>query len=210
MTRTDLQEILLRLSASCNLSPLELNTPARDALILRTATKRGIGRPHTFRFKGTWSPCHPDLKREVDEVVLTNYGPRTRQTDSASQLATQAALVRGYFCLLFSASPVVEYECKIWNDFRIQGTYYGNNLGLRLLIFAIARINELVTHIMESVRLHNSNDYNTDSLDVAGAAALLYTGLMYVLEGLQSGKLLPLWVRRLRNRHTSFPKCKLG
>lgn len=198
---------MLDLTKSCNLSPLESNTPACDTLILQTTTVRGVGNPHTFKFKGTWSTFDEDLKREVDEIVLTNYGPRTRQTNSTSQLAIQAALARGYFYLLFSASPVVEYEREIGDDFRIiQRTYYGNNLGLHLLKFAIARIDELVTHIMDSVRLRGSNDHNTYNLDIAAATALLYTGLMYVLEGLQSGKLLPLCVRRLQELPYLFPQ----
>jgi hypothetical protein len=197
---------LLSLTTSCNLSPLESNTSAYDTLTLQTATSSGVGSPHAFKFKGTWSTYNKDLKNEVDEIVLTNYGPRTRQTDSAPQLAIQAALARGYFCLLFSASPVVEIECEIWDEFRIQRTFYGNNLGLHLLKFAIARINELVTHIMDSVRLHNSNDDNTYNLDVAAAAALLYTGLMYVLKGLQSGKLRPLCVRRLQELPQLVPQ----
>ena len=118
---------------------------------------------------------------------------------------SNAALARGYFCILFSAAPTIEHERLIYNNHHLHYTHSNRNLSLHLLNFILARIDELTSEILGAVRKSNSSDDNSHSLDVTGAAGILYIGLMHVIEGLDSGMLQPLCVCGLCRCPNSIP-----
>lgn len=161
----------------------------RDTLTIQTATSTGWSEPRTFELPASYSD-NPSSR--LDELVRNNYTLHIRQKDSVTHLISQSILARGYFFLLCSASPVVEYERMAQDQDLVQ--CQNNKLSLYLIHLILAQLDGLITCIMTAMS-GSTQDSNSDyGLDVAGAAGILYPVLVYISRGLSSGTFRPICV----------------
>ena len=195
-TKLELHRILYELASRSRLSLLD---PSSNALVMQSTTSRGFSGPQSFDFPGPFATRNSDLTDKLDRFVSSNFAPRIRERATTTRLLSQAALARGYFCLLFSATPTVEHERTLHNDYYLHTTHSNNNLSQHLLNFILARIEELTSEILCAVRANSESDDNSNSFDVAAAGGVLYTGLMYVLGGFDNGNFRPICVRWLHH-----------
>jgi hypothetical protein len=206
-TDSELHGILYDLASQSRLSLLDSSS---NTLIIRSTTSTGISGPHSFDFPGPFATRNSDLTAKIDRFVSSNFAPRIRERATTTRLLSEAALARGYFCLLFSATPTIEHERILHNDYYLHTTHSNNNLSQHLLNFILARIEELTSEILHAVRTNNESDDNSNSFDVAAAVGVLYTGLMYVLGRLDSGILRPICVGWLHRWPISSFRVDMG
>ena len=181
-------------------------------MTIQSTTSRGFSGPHSFDFPGPLATHNSVLTSKIDRIILLNYAPCIRETSTTTPLISHAALARGYCTILFSATPTIEYERILHHNYDFSSAHSNNNLTLHLLSFILARIDELTSEILGAVRTNNSSHDNSYSFDVSAAAGVLYTGLMYVLEGLDSGMLRPLcvcWLRRWPNSSVELTRADI-
>lgn len=208
-TESDLTGFLYGLAEASNLYLLDSDVLSSNTLTIQSTTSNGFSGPHSFDFPGPFATQNSHLTLKIDKIISSNYAPRIRKEATNMPLIGHAVLARGYFCILFSAAPTIEHERILYDNCHHHHTHSNSHLSLHLLNFILARIDELTSEILRAVRTSNSSHDNTYSFDVAGAAGILYTGLMHVIEGLDSGMLQPLCVRWLRRWPNSIPRPKL-
>jgi len=182
-------ELMSTLTQTMGLRLFTSDIANRDTLTIQTATFTGWSEPRTFELPASYSD---NASSRLDELVRNNYTLHVRQKDSVTHLISQAILARGYFFLLCSASPVVEYERLAQDQDPIQHQH--NNLSLYLIHLILAQLDGLITYIMTAIR-GSTQDSNSDyGLDVAGAAGIFYPALVYISRGLSSGIFRPIYV----------------
>lgn len=131
-----------------------------------------------------------------------------RGKGTTSSLINTAIWIRGYMSLLFAdeveqlrkTSQISKCEYKWPSD---------NYLALQVFNFILFRLNECFTEVLNAVRQSRNQVYASYKIDVSGAAAILYTGLINIRTNLQSGTLKPLCVSlsiQLDMKRADYPR----
>jgi hypothetical protein len=129
---------------------------------------------------------------QLDQFVMSNYITHIHPSGYSSHLVSQAALIRGYLCLIFSENAVIENDYALGNELYARKQHDDNRLSRHLMSLILGRLNGLLWEILGRLRLHWTNFDETNASEISACTAMVYTGLLYVLRGLSSGRLRPL------------------
>jgi hypothetical protein len=139
---------------------------------------------------------------QLDRFVMSNYITHVHPSGCTSNLLNQAALIRGYLCLMFSENTVVENDYALGNELYARKQNDNNRLSRHLMSLILGRLNGLLWEILGRLRLHWTNFDEDSASEISACVAMVYTGLSYVLRGLSSGRLrlllasLALFIKR--------------
>ena len=172
---------MLGLARTAQLSSIDSDEVVYHSLRIRSISSRGTNDGYSLEIHGRFAACNASLVTQFDEMARNFYAPVIRTTGQDTILISLALLCRAYLCLLFSNSAVTE-------------TSQLSHLAQHVMNFILGHLESILQELFAAISATSGPNDRAPTLDQSAAAGLLYAGLTFVRDGLESGRLYPICV----------------